>query len=243
MRLTKEFAEILGMFAADGCLQDNYICMWGNITEDKDYYNNVVCPFFSKITKRQIKAHEKKSNSVYGFYLCGKKIVQLFRNLGFTKNKTYDVTTPKIILNSNSLKIYARFIRGFADCDGNINFMKRKGKYSLFKRKFNTYPRIEITGVSHNIIKEISFMLNRLNINHTVHLKKSNKYNEKDQLKISIRGPERIEDWMKKISFNNPAQYTKYLVWKKFGFCPAKITLNQRKLILNNKIDPHSFYK
>lgn len=243
MRLTKGFAEILGMFAADGCLQDKYICMWGNITEDKDYYDNIVCPLFSKIAKKQIKAHEKKSNSVYGFYLCDKKIVQLFRNLGFTKNKTYDVTTPKIILDSNSPEIYARFIRGFADCDGNINFMKRKGKYSFFKRNFNTYPRVEIKVVSKEIIREISSMLNKLNIKHTVYLNKSKKYNEKDQLKISIRGPKRIEDWMKKIGFNNPAQHTKYLVWKKFGFCPAKITLNQRKLILNNKIDPHSFYK
>lgn len=243
MKLTKEFAEILGMFAADGCLQDNYICMWGNITEDKDYYDNVVCPLFSKIAKKQINAHEKKSNSVYGFYLCNKKIVQLFKNLGFTKNKTYDVTIPKIIIESNNLEIYSRFIRGFTDCDGNINFMKRKGKYCFFKRNFNTYPRIEISVVSEKIIKEISLMLNNLKIKHTVHLKKSRKQNEKNQLKISIRGSKRIEDWMKKIGFNNPAQYTKYLVWKKFGFCPARVTLSQRKLILNNKISPYSFYE
>ena len=39
--MTPELAEILGMFAADGCLQKDYICMWGNIHEDKDYYDKI----------------------------------------------------------------------------------------------------------------------------------------------------------------------------------------------------------
>ena len=69
MKITKEFAEILGMFAADGCLQNNYICMWGSIYEDQKYYDEIVCPLFSKVFNKEITAHEKKSNSVYGFYI------------------------------------------------------------------------------------------------------------------------------------------------------------------------------
>ena len=88
------------MFAADGCMQKGYICMWGNINEDREYYDNIVCPIFSKIANKQIKAHEKKSNSVYGFYLCDKSIVQLFRELGFKNNKTYNVDIPQIIKES-----------------------------------------------------------------------------------------------------------------------------------------------
>ena len=236
MILTKDLAEVLGMFAADGCLQDNYICMWGNITEDKDYYDKIVCPLFSKVFGKKIIAHEKKSNSVYGFYLCDKKIVQQFKEIGFNRNKTYDVKTPKMILENNNPEIYSSFIRGFADCDGHINFMKRKGKYSFFKTNFNTYPRIEIKVVSKKIIEEISYMLDKLNIKHTKYIEKSIKINEKDRFRISIRGIERIEDWMKKIGFNNPAQHTKYLVWKKHGFCPARTTLQQRKSILNGEI-------
>ena len=242
MKLTKEFAEILGMFAADGCLQEKYICMWGNISEDRDYYDEIVCLMFSKVFNKKIVAHEKKSNSVYGFYICDKKIIQLFRSVGFTRNKTYTVATPKIILNSKNPKIRTSFIKGYADCDGHINFMKRKGNYSSFKVNFNTYTRIEIISVSKSIMEELSYMLGKLRIKHTIYTNKTKKPNEKDSLKISVRGIQRIEDWMEKIGFNNPAQHTKYLIWKKFGFCPAKTTIKQRNLILKDKLDPHSFY-
>ena len=242
MEITKDFSEILGMFSADGCLQDNYICMWGNISEDKDYYDNIVCPLFSKITNKNIVAHEKKSNSVYGFYICNKKIVNLFREIGFKNNKTYDVKVPDFIKESSDNDIIAAFIRGYTDCDGNINFLKRKGKYCLFKKTFNTYPRIEITSVSKQVIQDMSIMLNRLNIKHTVYNKKSNRNNEKDQLRIAIRGIERVEDWTLKVGFNNPAQSSKYLVWKKFGYCPPRINIEKRKSILAGKINPIQFY-
>lgn len=242
MNLTPELAEVLGIFAADGSMQDNHICMWGNITEDKEYYDKTVCPLFSKIFNKNIIAHEKKSNSVYGFYLCNKEAVEFLKNLGFSKRKTYSVKVPKVILESSNPSILATFVRGFSDCDGGISLMKRKGKYKEFKRKFNTYPRIKIISVSEEIIKEISNILGRLNIDHTVYIGKSRKSTEKDSYLISVRGIERIENWMNKIGFNNPAQYSRYLVWKKFGFCPPKSTLEQRQLILSDKLDPYSFY-
>ena len=98
MNLTKEFAEILGMFAADGSMQDEHICIWGNIYEDKEYYDEVVCPLFSKVFNKKVIAHEKKSNSVYGFYICDKEIIQKFKEMGFTRNKTYTVRVPKEIM-------------------------------------------------------------------------------------------------------------------------------------------------
>jgi hypothetical protein len=81
MNLTPELAEVLGIFAADGSMQDSHLCMWGNIKEDKEYYDTIVCPLFSKIFNKNITAHEKKSNSVYGFYLCRKSAVELSRTL------------------------------------------------------------------------------------------------------------------------------------------------------------------
>jgi len=243
MKITKEFSEILGMFAADGCLQDEYICMWGNIYEDKEYYDKIVCPMFSKVFNKKVVAHEKKSNSVYGFYLCDKKIVKIFRELGFTNNKTYIVKVPKEILESEDKSIISAFIRGFTDCDGCLSFMKRYEKgYKEFKRKYHTYPKISITVVSKNIIDDISYLLTKLEIDHTKHTFKIEKINWKDHQVITIRGINRLTKWNKSIGFNNNAKITKYLIWKKFGFCPAYTNINQRKLILNNKLDPRSFY-
>jgi len=243
MKITKELAEILGIFAADGSLQDNHICMWGNITEDKEYYDNTICPIFSKVFNIKITAHEKKSNSVYGFYICKRKIIEDFKRIGFTKNKTYTVTIPKIIKRSKNKEIIAAFIRGYADCDGCIDFLKRKGKYKEFKLKYNTYPRIWIVSASHKVIREISEKLDFLEISHKVNKKSSKRKYEAQQLAIIIRGPERVKSFIEKVGFNNPAQQTKYKIWAKFGMCPSKTTIKQRKLILQGELNPFSLVK
>ena len=230
------------MFAADGCMQKGYICMWGNINEDREYYDNIVCPIFSKIANKQIKAHEKKSNSVYGFYLCDKSIVQLFRELGFKNNKTYNVDIPQIIKESNDSEILAAFIRGFTDCDGCIYFQRRKGKYNLFKRSFHTYPKIEIDSVSENVINSMSEILIKLKIDHKINVTKTKNLNEHTKYRIMIRGPKRVDFFMHKIGFNNPSKKLKYEIWKRFGLCPPRLTFEKRKQILDNKLDPMSLY-
>lgn len=243
MNLTPELAEVFGMFAADGCLQENYICMWGSIFEDREYYDNPVCPLFSNVFNRKIVAHEKVSNSVYGFYLCSKNIVRLFREFGFSRAKTHTVRVPECIFNSEDFGIIASFIRGFTDCDGCLSFMKRKGKYSLFKRQYSTYPKIEINVVSKNVIEEISFLLDKLGLHHTSYFRKSKQINHSDQYVISIRGKIGLKEWMEKIGFRNPSKYYKYLIWKKFGFCPVGLTIEQKRDIFLRNLNKEEVSK
>ena len=243
IEISNELSEIAGAFAADGCLQPQYLCMWGNIYQDKDYYDFIIKPFFKKAFNIDIRPHEKRSNSVYGFYLCKKEIVKFFnKKLNFPiGKKTYTVSVPPKIFKSKNLNLYSTFIRGFADCDGGINFHRRYGTYSLFKRTYHVYPRVEIRSVSYRIIKQISFMLKRLKINNKIELIVRQKENEADAYRISLRGS-KIIDFINKIGFNNPAQITKYLIWKKFGFCPSYTTLGERKKILKGEISPYSYY-
>ncbi|MEK6927177.1 MAG: LAGLIDADG family homing endonuclease [Nanoarchaeota archaeon] len=241
MELNEEVAEVLGMFAADGCLQEKYLCMWGNIFEDKEYYDTIVCPLFSKVFKRKVIAHEKKSNGVYGFYLCNINSVNYMKDIGFTRNKTLNVSVPKIILNSRDLNIFAAFIRGFSDCDGCLSFMKRKGKYSEFKKQFPTYPRITMGVISFDIIRDISLMLKKLEINHTTHEYKSNREGEHRVYTISVRGIKAVETWIKKIGFHNTSKTSRYELWKQFGMCPAQTNFEQRKKMLSGELNPFSF--
>lgn len=212
--------------------------MWGNLFADKEYYDSLVCPLFSKVFEKKVVPHEKKSNSVYGFYLCDKEIVRIFREIGFTRNKTYSVKVPKEVLNSKDPEILSAFVRGYADCDGCISFMKRKGKYNKFKLKFNTYPRVHIVSVSKQVMDDISSMLNSLNVQHTLYKSKAFRSNEQDRYTLTVRGVKKVEDWMDKIGFDNPAQMSKYLVWKKFGMCPPKLSHEKRVSILNGEISP-----
>lgn len=243
-KLNAEIAELAGAFAADGCLQKNYLCFWGNITEDRKYYKNIIVPFFERNFKVKINLHDKKSNSVCGFYICKKEIVSFFSNtLSFPiGSKSYIVEIPKIIFKNKDEKIITSFIRGFADCDGCLNFDKRYGNYKNFKKTHHTYPRIFIGSVSHKIIGQISDLLNKLKIKHTLHISSSKKINEKPSLVITIRGKERLEKWMKIIGFNNPVQVTKYKIWKKYGFVPPNTNIAKREKVLKGEINPYTCY-
>ena len=242
-KMLNKIAEIAGMFAADGCLQRDYLCIWGNIHQDKHYYNNIVKPIFKKVFNVNIKLHEKKSNSVYGFYLCNKDIIKFFNEkLGFPiGNKTYNVAVPKIILKSKNLKVYSSFIRGFVDCDGCLNFDRKRGNYSMFKKTYHFYPRVLIKCASQKIIKDINFMLRCLGVNKKINIIKSNKNNEVDQYIIKLDGSKAIQ-FIHKIGSNNQVNVTKYNIWKKFGFCPPNTTLEERQKILKGEINPYLYY-
>lgn len=93
------------------------------------------------------------------------------------------------------------------------------------------------------VVFQMSVMLNRLDIKHTINISVNNGVNEAPRYRIMVRGPERVEEFINKVGFHNPVQITRYLVWKKFGFCPPKIGIEKRKLILNGKLDPKYFYR
>ena len=245
MKITPEIAELAGIFAADGSMQKEHICFWGNITEDKDHYDNTVADLFMKAFEIKINPHPKKSNSVYGFYICNKRIIHYFNKiLGFPiGSKTYCVRIPKIIINSKNKLIWASFVRGFCDGDGNLGFEKRYGKgYQEILTIVHTYPRICLKCVSHRLIDEIGILLDRLGIKYSIHISKSNKINEKDSRLILIKGKPRLAKWIKIIGFNNPVQQTRYEIFKKHGFVPVNTNISQRKEILEDNLNPWGFY-
>ena len=125
--ITTEIAELAGIFAADGSMQKKHICFWGNMTEDRDHYDNIIKKLFKKAFSVNINIHEKKSNSVYGFYVCNKLIIKYFNEcLGFNfGSKTYVVGAPKGIMDSSDSRIWSAFVRGFCDSDGCLNFDKK----------------------------------------------------------------------------------------------------------------------
>lgn len=96
------------------------------------------------------------------------------------------------------------------------------------------------------MIKQISTILIGLGIKNYIHTESQyDKRYSKIYIKhnIFISGKNRLEKWIKIIGFNNPKHLSKYLIWKKYGFCPPRNTLKDRIKILNNELDIHSFYK
>jgi hypothetical protein len=243
-KLNPGISEIAGIFAADGSMQKEHICFWGNITEDKDHYDKIIKSLFKKSFNVEVRPHSKKSNSVYGFYVCNKEIIKYFNEyLGFPfGSKTYSLEIPKKIVNSGNLKIWSSFIRGFCDSDGCLTFGKRYGTCRNILKTIHTYPRIQINSVSSKVIADLSLLLGRLNINHSVCQKKYRKPNESTVYLLQVCGKNNLESWVKTIGFNNSVHKTKYEIFKRFNFVPVNISLSKRKEILEGKINPWIYY-
>ena len=241
-----EVAEIAGIFAADGSMQKNHICFWGNPKADRDFYDNHIKFLFLKAFDIQIRPHEKKSNFVYGFYVCNKNTINFFNEiLGFPFGcKTYSVEVPSEIFNNINKKILSAFLRGFFSGDGCLNFDKRYGNgYQKILTIVHTYPRIQIKCVCKKLIYKLSDMLHRLKIKNFVSRHTTKKDNEVDIFMLQVSGKNRLNTWAKVIGFPNKNHYSRYQIFKKYGFVPPNTTLEQRIKILNEELDPYSFYK
>lgn len=243
-KITSEISELAGIFAADGSMQKEHMCFWGNPSADRVYYDNHLKNLFSSAFNIKVRPHDKSSNFVYGFYICNKGIINFFnKNLGFPiGKKTYSVEVPRLIYNDKNKRIIKAFIRGFFAGDGCLNFDKRYAKDQKILKIIHTYPRIQITCVSKKLIYQLSDMLNRLNINNFVSKKTSKKKNEVDSYRIQVSGKAMLHKWAKEIGFVNANHSSRYEIFKKHGFVPSNTSYEERAKILEGKINPWSFY-
>jgi intein/homing endonuclease len=243
MGISPELSELAGLYAADGSMQKDHLRFWGNPIEDKEYYDNRIKFLFKKEFNIEINPHDKPSNSVYGFYVCKKPILESFRKLGFPiGKKTYSVNVPKTIMKSKDPEIWASFLRGFLSGDGCLNFDKRYGNYKKIRKIIHTYPRIQLTNVSKEIIYDMSKLLNRLRISHFITLHKSKKQNEQDFFRIQVSGVQRLEMWQKLIGINNPSKLIKYNIFKKIGFVPPNLNYLESLFLMVGQTCPFSYY-
>ena len=243
-KITSEISELAGIFAADGSMQQNHICFWGNPNADKDFYDRYISDLFLKAFNIKIRPHEKKSNSVYGFYVCNKEIINFFNKiLEFPiGNKTYSVKIPNVIYKSKDKKISCAFIRGFFSGDGCLNFDKRYSNNQKILKIIHTYPRIQINCVSKKIIQQLSEMLNKINIKNFISKKISKKKNEVDSYMLQVSGRIMLDRWVKEIGFSNSNHFSRYEIFKRYRFVPPNTTYTDRLKILKGKINPWSFY-
>jgi len=241
--LNRELAEVCGIHAGDGYLRSfrnrKELDITGNM-EERQYYDQHVIPLFNRVFGLKLvgKAYSK---GTYGFISSSKEVANTLNLLGFPYGKKSKIVkVPISILESKDKSLYAGFLRGLFDTDGNLGFRKCYGKYTLFKTTRHHYPHITLTTISSHLAKDVSFMLSELKISHFVHVHTPKRLNESDSFQVIINGVERVERWMSLIGVKNFSKLSRYLIWKKFGFCPTNLTLMQREDILNGKIDIYS---
>ena len=172
MKITPEFAEIIGVYVGDGYLRYKNNCGELDISgsyEEKNYYDNHLIPLFNKTFDAEIKGRYYPHRKTYGFRTSNKDIIKSFKELGFSSGaKSTSVRVPRAIMETDKTKIIAGFLKGYFDTDGCVTFRNRKGgqNYSEFKRKFHYYPRIQLISVSKKLIEDVCILLNKLEIKY-----------------------------------------------------------------------------
>ena len=216
------------------------ILIFGHAKEDLDYHTFKTSNLFYELFN--IKPYIRKISRTNGIKICitSKVIVNfLIKNMKYTSgNKLKNLyKVPKYFFKIRDKKIISALIRGIADTDLYLVFKIRKDT----KFKEHHYPLIAGQFASRTLTEQLKELLNKLGIHS--HLEKgTRKLNNKlfRHYRVVVVGKKNLEKWVSIVGFNNPKHYTKYLVWKKFGFCPTRTTLEERRKLLKGLMNINS---
>lgn len=245
--LSSSLAELIGTHIGDGNAYQfsskygkrrTQISYAGDIRDDYEYYLNCIIPIIKNLFGTEPKLESWKNwFSVRIYSLAIFMFYTQILGLPFGK-KANIVKVPEIIFEG-SKEIICSFLRGLADTDFSLTFQKKH-------KKVHYYPIIKIGVASKQLIIDLEKIFTSLEFKVHAEFDKEeyNKQIDKVYIKnyLYLNGKKNLNLWMKLIGFHNPKHLTKYLVWKNFGFCPPKISLKERKSILEGEINPNSFY-
>jgi intein/homing endonuclease len=238
MKIDEDMAEILGIHIGDGCLSVNNryseYYLGGDITEEKEYHNKWVGPLFNKkvmmpLFNKKVNYKEHPKVGVYGFYIFDKKLVDFFTAFGICTGSKINVEVPEKIRNNKKLSL--RFLRGLFDTDGNIHFDKNRSA----KNPINNVPVIKLGSVSKRLIDQVYEMLLAFDLHPRIKKPYKGKRDKNEVHTLLIYRKNDIDFYIKNIGFKNPKHYTRWLVFKKMGYCAPWTNLQERRKILNSK--------
>jgi len=237
--ISEELAEDIGIQIGDGFIgywrngkeKGSFkIQVYGNITEDEHYLTNFVKPLKEKLYGIKVYSNKNSIAGTFFITIYSKNLLYFYKNLGFPIGPKINIKIPKFIFSDKKLEIAC--LRGLMDTDGTLSF--RKGDYSNY-----SFPIVKFSSKSKNLSIQVCKILNNLKIPFSVQydIKQHDKRTKKIYIKneVCIQGKKNLEKWMKIIGFNNVTQITKYLVYKKLGYCTPRTTLKQRLDILKKE--------
>lgn len=247
LELTPSLAEIVGVILGDGHIAfgkkyknsvSYTLFISGSASEDTDYYKDSFNPMFFNLFNKPLRISFNRNNELI-VRLYSKSITKFFVNLGIGSGRKVDNNyIPEIILNSDN-EIKSSFLRGVFDTDGSISFKK-----DYWEK--HSHPIIKVAMKSDRFISQLKNLLENLNFK-VIFYKED--YFDKRFFKNSVRytielaGKKNLKNFLSLIDFRNPRHLTKVAIWKKFGFCPPKTTLEQRKNILNGSLNISEVYR
>jgi len=132
-------------------------------------------------------------------------------------------------------------IKGIADTDFSLTFLKKH-------RDFHYYPKIRGVFANKALVKDLEHWLSEVFGFATTTSYDVRRVHPRTGAVftghvIELNGEEMLEKWISEIGFYSSKHLTKYSLWKKYGFCPAKTSTLERISMLEGKMNPCSWYK
>ena len=216
-KLTPKLAEFIGVIVGDGHVGvyknnigmrtfANYeIRITGNL-KDCTYYSKYVNDLANELFNIRFYILKLKNDNSVMLYKNSKALYYFFSQCMAIPQIKDKVRIPKQIRNG-SLEVKSSFLKGLADSDFIFTIKNKKGKL---------YPVVQGVSKSEKLINDVSYILNKLNIKHSIYLDKT--YNHKrDRLyvvsRIYINGLKNVKNWFNLIGFSNPRHTQK---WNEF---------------------------
>ncbi|HIH09332.1 MAG TPA: hypothetical protein HA254_01545 [Candidatus Diapherotrites archaeon] len=232
-----ELAEICGIHAGDGYLRDDghrhELDISGAI-EEYEYYDTHIVSLFEKVFEVKPEPRYFPARRTYGFVIRNRKIINFMHSLGFPfGKKTCIVGVPSFISEAADPKIASSFIRGVFDTDGALSF-QHKDIYKTKQKTKHYYPQIKIGVCSKPLADGTAELLERAGFHYKYDYTRPIDERRHPRYILTLRGNNVLDNWLQKIGIKNSSKYSRYKVWKQYGFCPPYTSYLQRRLILNN---------
>ena len=244
-KISNNLIYLVGIHMGDGNLHHckstrTYTASYyGHLIDEDEFYQSYISSIIENLFNKKTKTYKdfRKGHSYLKIYVRSKAIFTFLSKIAkLPIGSKSNLGMPNYIINLDlNLKKY--FIKGLSDTEFCLTFKKRH------KTK-HYYPVIEYGTSSNKLAKETSELLEDFGFKLTRLFNYPTKRNGKDLTtnQININGVENLEKWMREIGFNSQKHMTKYLIWKKYGFCPPYTNILQRKAILDRDLDINSFY-
>lgn len=208
IRLTPKLAEFIGIIVGDGHVGvyknhpgmrtfSNYeIRISGNL-KDFDYYSVYINNLANELFNLRFYVIKPKNENSIMLYKNSKALYYFLSEcIGIPQIKN-KIRIPKQIRNG-LLEVKSSFLRGLADSDFTFTLKNNSGKL---------YPVVQGASKSAQLIKDVSSILEELNIKHSAYLDKSY-YLKRDKsyvvTRIYINGFTNVSNWFNLIGFSNP---------------------------------------
>lgn len=210
--LTPRLAEIIGIHIGDGSLhltgknrkspQFQYSCH----IEEKNYCERFVIPLLKKLFNIK-KIRRRRYGNEYRIIFYSLALTNFYSTIfGIpVGKKSRIIDVPKIITNSNNVKIITACLRGIVDTDFFLYFVKRQKNNSL-------YPVLRGTFASKKLVKTLKMLFERFGINCCRY--SENRYDKRTKKTypkhiVQISGKKNLEKFIDKIGFHNEKHINK----------------------------------